>query len=329
MLFEINDNLLSKVQARTLKGVNLSEKDLENITAENVQNIIRQTELLVISQSRNWQEEADILALDEKGNLYIFELKAWESRQDNLLQVMRYAQIHSESNYDRLNSIWKKYSPQSSTLKEEHQNYFRLENALDEGFFNIEQKLIVMTNGLDAGTRKSIQYWSRQGVKIYPWIYRVYEIQNKKYITFEAFGTTDDPYEDAPVKYHIVNTNFRNDPKCHSHMIQNKRASAFYSPWKERIKSIKKHDTVFLYQSGVGIIAYGVVKDHYRMGNWEGLKDEEYFVDLDKFREISPAINHSELQEKAGYHVVVAGNYRSLRKEAGESLISEAKKRNM
>lgn len=327
MLFGIQDNELLKVEARTLKDVDLSEKDLEILVSKNIQSVIRQTELLVIAQSRKWQEEADILALDENGILYIFELKAWESRQDNLLQVMRYAQIFSEYGYDALNRMWQKFSSQSSSLSEEHTNYFGLDLPLDGSCFNKQQKLIVMTNGLDSDTRKSIQYWFSQGVKISPWVYRVYEIQNKKYIAFEAFGTTDDPYEDLPSKYHIVNTCSKDEMTPHNHMLAKKRASAFYYPWKERIKNIKKSDTVFLYQSGVGIVAYGIAKDNYKVSDWKGDKDEEYYVDLDRFKEVTPPINHSELKEIAGYHVVVASTHTTLRKESGESLIGEIRKR--
>ena len=50
-------------------------------------------------QSRRWQEEPDLMAVDKNGYLYIFELKAWESHPSNLLQVLRYAQLYGPSKY--------------------------------------------------------------------------------------------------------------------------------------------------------------------------------------------------------------------------------------
>lgn len=44
-------------------------------------------------QPRKWQEKPDLMALDREGNLYIFEIKVWESRNENLLQILRYGQL--------------------------------------------------------------------------------------------------------------------------------------------------------------------------------------------------------------------------------------------
>ena len=49
---------------------------------------------------RTRQEEPDILAIDSNGDLYIFELKRWEGKQENLLQVLRYGQLFGNSTYD-------------------------------------------------------------------------------------------------------------------------------------------------------------------------------------------------------------------------------------
>ena len=54
---------------------------------------------MIIMQSRQWQEEPDLMAIDRDGHLYIFELKAWESQPENLLQVLRYGQIFKPSKY--------------------------------------------------------------------------------------------------------------------------------------------------------------------------------------------------------------------------------------
>lgn len=55
------------------------------------------------------QEEPDILAIDKEGDLYIFELKRWSGKQENLLQVLRYGQLFGKSTYDELNCLYQKY----------------------------------------------------------------------------------------------------------------------------------------------------------------------------------------------------------------------------
>ena len=59
-------------------------------------------------------------------------------------------------------------------------------------------------------------------------------------------------------KFHVLNTNRRNSDMDEYWMLKNEAAAAFYSPWKEQIDKIQKGDVVFLYSSGVGIIAYGI-----------------------------------------------------------------------
>lgn len=327
MLFKVEDQALTSVGAQTLFEIGLKEKDLEKLLFDNIQNVIRQTELFAFTHSRNWQEEPDILALDKGGNLYIFELKAWESRKDNLLQVMRYAQMFSEYNYERLNRLRQSVHKKNSDLQIEHQNYFDLEDPVEKDSFNKQQKLVVMTNGLDSETRQAVKYWKDQGVKIYPWIYRAYKINDQKFLAFEAFGTNDDPFEDLPASYHIVNTCAKDGLEPHDHMIAKHRASAFYHPWKDKIKNIKKSDTVFLYKSGEGIIAYGIAKDGYKSSDWQGNADEEYYVELDKFRMISPPLTYSELREIVGYQITVIGTHTPVRQEGGEALLKELRSR--
>jgi hypothetical protein len=89
MIFEIQRN--GKVAPKLVKTSSLtdegwSEKDLENYLRENLPELISD-DLMVIGQSRPYQPEADLLALDRHGDLWIFELKKVSTSSDNLLQV--------------------------------------------------------------------------------------------------------------------------------------------------------------------------------------------------------------------------------------------------
>jgi hypothetical protein len=58
--------------------------------------------------------------------------------------------------------------------------------------------------------------------------------------------------------YYIVNTNTQSSRvNGHEYMLHDQRAAAFYHPWNREIDRIKENDIVFLYQSGVGVVAAG------------------------------------------------------------------------
>ena len=88
-----------RIHGEKLQSFNITERDLQNILFRTLDRLLYDEELLLIMQSRNWQEEPDLMALDKDGRLYIFELKAWESRSVNILQVLRYGQMYGSSKY--------------------------------------------------------------------------------------------------------------------------------------------------------------------------------------------------------------------------------------
>ncbi len=63
-----------------------------------------------IFKERKFQEEADIMALDTNENLYIFELKRWQAKEENLLQVLRYGQLFGNSSYEDLDNMYKSFT---------------------------------------------------------------------------------------------------------------------------------------------------------------------------------------------------------------------------
>lgn len=100
-----------------------------------------------IFKERKFQEEADIMASDTNGNLYIFELKRWQAKEENLLQVLRYGQLFGNSSYEDLDNMYKNFTERNDvSLLKNHSDYFGLEKSLDENEFNKEQNFIMVTN---------------------------------------------------------------------------------------------------------------------------------------------------------------------------------------
>ena len=96
--------LASRQRGVRLAEFGLDERGLQNILFRSLDRLIPEDELLLVMQSRRWQEEPDIMALGADGTLFVFELKAWESRSANLLQVLRYGQVYGQYSYQQLDA---------------------------------------------------------------------------------------------------------------------------------------------------------------------------------------------------------------------------------
>lgn len=323
MIFNINKN---SYEITRRKGIRLStigwkEEDFQKMMYENLDVLLPEDELLLIMQSRRWQEEPDLMAIDKNGDLYIFELKAWESQETNLLQVLRYGQIFGQNTYSDLNELYLKFFPNSNNLLNSLNEKFNTQ--LTEKDINQKQKFILITNGLDFKTRSTIKYWAEQGVSISSWIYKVYQVDNQILLDFETYRKSPNPYEDIDEGYYILNTNIQGGADDETDMLNNQKAAAYFEPWKYKIEQINKGDRVFLYRSGVGIIAKGIGSGLIDKVPYRGQKNwanEEYSTKLNKFKILSKPIRASEIKLISGVNYVFMQTMFSIDKETGKKL---------
>jgi hypothetical protein len=305
MLFELtklrNEKILKTVKEIDLQEAGWKEKDLEDLLAKNITSLIREEYLMPISQESPMKEEPDILALDKEGTLYIFELKRTQSEPEHLLQVLRYGQRFGVYNYNQLNKKYKKFEKGSrSDLKEAHEKYFNLEEKLNELKFNNKQKFIVVTNGIDVKTLRSIKYWQDQNLPLEPLIYRVYKVGGKILIDFNPYSGQKNEFEITETSNHVVNTNFTYNPRAYLDMISNNKASA-YGGKKYAIDSIQKNDRIFLYHSGVGICAVGrVISDEVKEKKDEKYVECNFKKKIDPIKQEDKALSAREINETLG-----------------------------
>lgn len=309
----LNVDLETKIATRTrgerLESFDLNERTFQDILYNSLDTLIPEGELLLLMQSRPGSEEPDLMAIDKDGKLYIFELKIWESKSENILQVLRYGQIFGSHKYKDLDQLYRKFKKEDRSLKEAHSKTF--EQELDEEKFNSGQVFVVVTNGIDLKTREAIQYWREQSLDVRPWVYRVYKgaTDSEMLLEISTFSSNDNPYEDISEGYYILNTNIRNSQADHDAMLSEKKAAAFYSPPKFNIEKLKKGDIIFLYESGVGIVAAGSADGRLQKRNYHDEPeevDEEYFMKLNKFHPLTRPISAPEIREITGI------NYRFL-----------------
>ena len=83
---DLKKKTAERIRGVSLKSFGLDERAFQDILYRSLDKLIPDDELLLLMQSRQWQEEPDLMAIDKDGKLYIFELKTWESRSENILQ---------------------------------------------------------------------------------------------------------------------------------------------------------------------------------------------------------------------------------------------------
>lgn len=302
---------IDKIKEISLASSDLKEKDLENIIAKRIDELVRTDQLMVIMQERQRQEEPDIIGIDQSGMIFIFELKRWEGRSENLLQALRYGQKFGRYDYEKLNWFYQSYrhSRQGEiTLQQAHAEYFDLNSPLNKNDFNNDQSFVIVTNGLDYDTWDAIAYWKNKGIKIIAQVYRIFKIGNDLFIDFDPFGPIPDAPKQQESGLFVVNTNKTYMPDVYKIMCAERKGSAYYGK-KYSIQNIRAGNPVCLYHVGVGVIGIGKAKTDYLRTDVNGDVDEEYYVPIDF--EYLVDINENEWQKKAVHAWEINNHYNS------------------
>ena len=331
MLYKLHSDRKStfnKVKRVSFAEIGWKEKDLEKLLSENIGGFISSNNLMTVFCERSRQEEPDIMALDAVGDLYIFELKRWEGRQENLLQVLRYGQLFGKSTYDDLAELYRKYQKNlNADLSTDFERYFGKKIAKEN--YNHKQHFVIVTNGLDQTTVESIIYWKECGLLIDAIIYWVFEINGEHYLEMNPYSQIEG-FLDYETRYYMLNTNERYGSEYSNQMLSEHKAAAYAPGWREKIQKFQKGDLVFLYKNAVGIVAYGYADGNLNKCACDGESDPEYEYNmkLDPFVDIqSSPISASEMKQIAGCGFQFRQTLCSLTAEAAEKLKKETDRR--
>ena len=235
------------------------EKDLENLLAVSLFEVLYEdARLLPIHQERSMQPEADIYAVNEKGDIVIFELKRGAAGDAAVHQALRYAQDAGKWTYGKIEEKFKKYSNQNLSLNEAHQEAFDLELPLHKRDFNKNQHLIIIGSASDEALVNSVDYWQRQGISIQFLPYRIYEIEGKHY--FEFFALPFDRHSNPrTIKGVLFDTNRAYNENSIWDMMEKKRVAAYGSS-RGWVSVLNPNDIVFFSHKNYGLIAAARVK---------------------------------------------------------------------
>lgn len=169
----------------------IRENTLENIFAEI---FALNGVYMPIFQERPFQPEPDLVALDEHGNLILFELKRGYIDKKSALddRLFRYHSVWKNFSYDDLNKNYKKYRKDNSAeLLDDHKKFFGLN--LSKSDFNRAQKLIGVANVVSDDLIDYIESLNKRGDYTVDFIpYRFYKVDKEVFIEFSSKPFDDD-----------------------------------------------------------------------------------------------------------------------------------------
>jgi hypothetical protein len=275
MLYLLNDEFdqLQPVPFTDFSQLGKLEIDLEDLLARHIEQLFEDSPLLPFFRQRPLQPECDIYALNEIGDIVLFELKRASVGSDALDQLFRYMQESGRWSYAEIARRYEVYGGKDE-LRAAHQAAFNLPEELPDDHFNRNQRLVLVGSAADTALIQAIDFWKRKGLPVEFIPYRVYDVGGRKY--FEFFSKPHDVHVNpAGFKGVLFDTCRRYIDDAAIYMIQRQRVSAF-GDRKTAVKVFKQGDYVFYSHSGLGLIAAGKIRSREVKADKYGEHDELY-----------------------------------------------------
>ena len=169
--------------------------------------------------------------------------------------------------------------------------------------------------------------WKSQGVNIDGLIYWVYSIEDRNFIEIDRYMPNKELL-DYETNNYIINTNYNNYKEAHKEMLERQIAAAYVTGWKEKIDRLQVRDRVFLYKSGDGIVAFGLVNSERKTEDWKKIREDKYYVDLIDFIDISEdPISPAKMRELRGAGYPFRTTMYSIDDETSDRLEEEVRLR--
>lgn len=333
MLYKLSNHQselsLTPVAFKDFSHVGHLEKALEDLIAGNILELLfEESGLMPIFQEPLYQAEADIYALNEYGELFIFELKRNAAGVDTVQQVLRYAQDAGRWSFAQLQARYQSYTQQQNCLLTAHQEAFQLEHRLEPRQINRQQHLMVIGSAADNTLMASVDYWQRQGVKLNFLPYRVYELGTEQY--FEFFALPYDQHANPQLaKGVLFDTNRSWDEQAIWSMFEHNKVAAFGEA-KRYISNLNPGDVVFFSHRNLGVVAAAKVRKGKvkAVGTAELYRDVEFITPLPQQGERIPALPFGRVTEITGKSFFWARTIKVpyLSKDEADQLLIELKK---
>lgn len=304
------------------------EKDLEELIARSILDVLfEDASLMPIFQERQYQAEADIYALNEKGELIIFELKRSAAGEGAVHQALRYAQDAGQWSYATLQNKYQEYTGESTDLNLAHKEAFNLEHGLDAKEINNNQRLIIIGSAADDSLINAVDYWKHQRISIEFLPYRIYDLHGSMY--FEFFALPYDKHKNpGDIKGVLFDTNKSWDEDSIWYMMENSRVAAFGDA-KRFVEYVYPGDIIFFSHKWTGLVAAAKVKKgNIKAPDEETLyRDVEFLTPIPKKGDAIKAMPFGKVSEITGKSFFWARTIKVpyLSKEEAENLVKKLK----
>lgn len=305
MLFELqldeeDPDRLKPLPFKDLEDLDRLEEDLEDILDNHLRDTLYQeSPLMTFFRQRSYQKEADLYALNEDGDLIIFELKRGGAGAGAVKQILKYTQEAGRWSYTELLDRYSKYTDGDRELMEAHQKVFGLDEPLDPNQFNRKQHLRVVGNAADTELVEAVEYWKGQGLNISFVPYRIYEIEGSYYFEFFA-KPNDQRINPADQKGVLFDTNKSYNENAIWDMMEKNRVAA-YGDAQDQAGYLNRGDMVFYYHGGEGIVAAAkVVSETKQDGEDEQYHDVEFLTPTPERGGELPSMSKSEIEDVTG-----------------------------
>lgn len=123
--------------------------------------------------------------------------------------------------------------------------------------------------------------------------------------------------------FYILNTNISNSAEDDADMLLHHKAAAYHAPAKFSIKRIRKGDRVFLYRSGIGVVAVGIGSGDLKIRNYHddpSQEDEEYYTPLNDFHKLGKPLSASDTKTVANANYTFMGTLFEISAQEGVRL---------
>ncbi len=104
-------------------------------------------------------------------------------------------------------------------------------------------------------------------------------------------------------RYYVLNTNKVNGVADHDFMMSEGVAAAFEDDYKEKINRFQAGDTIFLYESGKGIVAYGQADGVTQKAPHNGRADKTHYQKLNDFKKMEKPLSPKDICRVLGRNI--------------------------
>lgn len=256
------------------------EWDLEGWLAQNGQLLFPNDDVFIFSRQPYLGPAGipDLLGFDDAGSLFVIELKRGLHGRDSITQALDYASELADRTYSDFEELWRAYQGntggEAMKLSKAHQCFHQLADPLEDSVFNGSQYIVIVSEGADPTAERIAGWLENFEVPIYYSAFSIYQSSDRAGEFLIDVSPVEVPVGPAEKVY--GNDFWLNSAEKHVRgsflkMTQHGIACT-YGPieYGRKLRPLEKGSRVFLYVSGMGVVAEGKVREP-----WSGKENEK------------------------------------------------------